>query len=344
MVAMTWGRSPPAAGSVPAARATLHAPTSPSSSFCGPGAEVQGRQRGVLIRGGLIAGAGLVLRAGRGSRSACTGRNVGSRSACTGRGVVGTGYAGRCPGGSSTDRSVTGGRTGGPAAAGSPAVTGGRAGSPAAAGSSGAGGRACGPAVTGGSGAGGGPLGGVRGRGGSGVAGAGVGGGVHDGQEVFELFGGREDLEVVQAVAPAADEGALELAQQLLGGLGAVLVQRVGPAAGDADEEVGVVLGGRAGQGVFHPGRGVRVAQGPDPLERGGDDARGPGRDLTGRDRGPELPVHGRHRPAGESLPGQQSLGEGEPAPGLRGADPQPGPQELRGVPVPVIQDRRRHG
>ena len=44
--------------------------------------------------------------------------------------------------------------------------------------------------------------------------------------------------------------------------------------------------------------------------------------------------------PSGESRPGQQGLGEGEPAAGLRGADPQPGPQELRGVPVPVV---RRH-
>ena len=56
------------------------------------------------------------------------------------------------------------------------------------------------------------------------------------------MFGGREDLDVVQAVAPAADEGALELAQQLLGGFGAVLVDRVGPAAGDPGQEVGVVL------------------------------------------------------------------------------------------------------
>jgi hypothetical protein len=34
---------------------------------------------------------------------------------------------------------------------------------------------------------------------------------------------------------------------------------------------------------------------------------------------------------------GQQVLGEGEPAPRLRGADPQPVPQELRRVPVTVI-------
>ena len=47
--------------------------------------------------------------------------------------------------------------------------------------------------------------------------------------------------------------------------------------------------------------------------------------------------------PAGESLPGQQRVGQAEPAPGLRGADPQPRPQELRRVPVPVIQHRFRH-
>ena len=100
-------------------------------------------------------------------------------------------------------------------------------------------------------------VGGVRGRCFCG-AGAGVGGGVHDGEEVFELFGGREDLDVVQAVAPAADEGALELAQQFLGGFGAVLVDRVGPAAGDPGQEVGVVLrrpctSGRAPSGPGPP-------------------------------------------------------------------------------------------
>ena len=104
----------------------------------------------------------------------------------------------------------------------------------------------------------------------------------------------------------AADEGALELAQQLLGGFGAVLVQRVGPAAGDPGQEVGVVLGGRAGQGVFHPGRGLRVADVPDPVQCERDDRRGPGGDLAGGDGGAEFLVHGGHGPAGESLPGQQ--------------------------------------
>ncbi len=81
----------------------------------------------------------------------------------------------------------------------------------------------------------------------------------------------------------------------------------------------------------------------PDPVQGERDDRRGPGRDLAGRDGGSELRVHGRDRPAGESLPGQQRVGEAEPALGLRGADPQPRPQELHRVPVPVIQHRFRH-
>ena len=94
------------------------------------------------------------------------------------------------------------------------------------------------------------------------AGGAGVGGGVHDGEEVFELVGGGEDFQVVQAVAGSADEGALELAEEFFGGFGAVLVEGVGPAAGDPGQEVGVVLGRGAGQGVFHPGRRLGVADG----------------------------------------------------------------------------------
>ena len=111
----------------------------------------------------------------------------------------------------------------------------------------------------------------------------------------------------------------------------------------DPGQEVGVVLGRGAGQGVLHRRRGLREAGVPDPVQGERDDGRGPGRDLAGRDGGPELRVHGRHGPAGESLPGQQRVGQAEPAPGLRGADPQPRPQELHRVPVPVIQHRFRH-
>ena len=149
---------------------------------------------------------------------------------------------------------------------------------------------------------------------------------------------------MVQAVALAPDEGALELAQQLLGGLGPVLVHRVRPAPRDPGQEIGVVPGPGARQGVLHPGRGVRVADVPDPVQRQRDHRRGPGRDLPGRHGGAEFPAHGRQRLPGESLPGQDALGEGEPAPSLRRPDQQPCPQELHRVPVPVIRrNRRRH-
>ena len=129
--------------------------------------------------------------------------------------------------------------------------------------------------------------------------------------------------------------------RSLLGGFGAVLVQSVGPAAGDPGQEVLIVLGGRAGQGVFHPGRGLRIADMPDPVQCGGDDRRGPGGDLAGGEGGAEFLVHGGHQPSGQPLPGQQTLGEGEPAPDLRRADQQPRPQELHGIPIPVIHGSR---
>ena len=98
-------------------------------------------------------------------------------------------------------------------------------------------------------------------------AGAGVGGGVHHGDQVFELVRGGEDFQVLQAVPGFAEEGALELAEQFLGGFGAVLVQRLGPAAADPGQEVGVVLGRGAGQGVLHRRRGLGEAgcAGPGP-------------------------------------------------------------------------------
>ncbi len=48
----------------------------------------------------------------------------------------------------------------------------------------------------------------------------------------------------------------------------------------------------------------------PDPVQGERDDGRGPGGDLAGRDGGSELRVHGRDGPAGESLPGQQRVGQ----------------------------------
>ena len=128
---------------------------------------------------------------------------------------------------------------------------------------------------------------------------------------MFELVRGGEDFQVLQAVPGFAEEGALELAEQFLGGFGAVLVQRLGPAAADPGQEVGVVLGRGAGQGVLHRRGGLREAAVPDPVQGERDDGRGPGGDLAGRDGGSELRVHGRDGPAGESLPGQQRVGQG---------------------------------
>jgi hypothetical protein len=59
---------------------------------------------------------------------------------------------------------------------------------------------------------------------------------------VFVLVGCGEDFQVVESAAGLAEERALTLAEFVFGGFGAVLVDRVGPAAGDAGEEVGVVL------------------------------------------------------------------------------------------------------
>ena len=117
-----------------------------------------------------------------------------------------------------------------------------------------------------------------------------------------------------------ADEGALELAQQLLGGLGPVLVHRVRPAPRDPDQEVGIVPGRGARQGVLHPGRGVRVAGVPDPVQGERDDRRGPGGDFPGGDGGAEFPAHGRQRLAGESLAGAGCSRRGRAGAGPRDA------------------------
>ena len=77
---------------------------------------------------------------------------------------------------------------------------------------------------------------------------AGVGGGVHDGGEGFELFGGGEDFQVVQAAAGFADECSLAVAEFFLAGFGSVLVDGVDPAFGHPVHEVGVALLGGAGQ------------------------------------------------------------------------------------------------
>ena len=110
-------------------------------------------------------------------------------------------------------------------------------------------------------------------------AGAGVGGGVHDGEEVFVLVGGGEDFEVVESAAGAAEEGALAVAEFFFGGFGAVLVDGVGPAVGDAGQEVVVVLDGSARQGVFHPRQGLCRGDVADAVQGGGDGGSGAGGD-----------------------------------------------------------------
>ena len=61
------------------------------------------------------------------------------------------------------------------------------------------------------------------------------------------MVGGGEDFEVVESVAGSAEERALAVAEVFFGGFGAVLVDGVGPAVGDAGEEVVVVLDARCG-------------------------------------------------------------------------------------------------
>jgi hypothetical protein len=94
---------------------------------------------------------------------------------------------------------------------------------------------------------------------------------------VFVLVGGGEDFEVVEAVAGFADECALGVAECFFCWFGAVGVDGVGPAAGDAGEEVGVCGRGRAGEVLFDPGQrgggGVVV----EPVQ-GADDGPGAGR------------------------------------------------------------------
>ncbi|MET3935273.1 hypothetical protein ABIE00_003319 [Arthrobacter sp. OAP107] len=171
--------------------------------------------------------------------------------------------------------------------------------------------------------------------------GAGVGGGVHDGGDGFELFGGREDFQVLQAVFGPADEGALDLPEGSFGGFGAVLVDGLGPVPGDPGEEVGVVLDRGLGQVVFHRGGVVRGGEMPCPVQGQGDGGRGAGADPGGVDRGGELFVAGRELLPAEPGPGQDRIGQADPAPGFGGADPQPVPEELDTVPGPVIPRRR---
>jgi len=90
---------------------------------------------------------------------------------------------------------------------------------------------------------------------------------------------------------------------------------------------------------VFHAGEGVRVGEVLGFVQGGADDRRGPGRDLSGVEGVGESLTTGRDFLAGYSGPGQDLGGEGEPAPCFADPDPQPGSEELRRVPVPIIQN-----
>ena len=168
--------------------------------------------------------------------------------------------------------------------------------------------------------------------------GAGVGGGVHHGQEGFVLVRGGEDFDVLQSAAGLSQEHALAAAEFFLGRFGPVLVDRISPLPGDPGEEVGVVLGRGAGQGVFHPGGGVLVGVVPDPVQRQRDDRRGPGRHSPGHDGGGEFGPDRRLDVTGDPGSGQHRGREGDPAAGFGDADPQTGAEELGRVPGPVIR------
>ncbi len=176
------------------------------------------------------------------------------------------------------------------------------------------------------------------------LAGAGVGGGVHHGQEGLALVRGREDFDVLQAAAGLAEEHALAAAEFFLGRFRPVLVDPLDPAPGDPGQEIGVVLGCGAGQGVFHPGRGVLGGVVPDPVQGQSDDGRGPGRDGPGRDGGGEFGPLRRLGVTRKPCPGQHRGREAEPAAGFGDADPQPGTEELGRVPAPVISRIRPGG
>jgi hypothetical protein len=174
-------------------------------------------------------------------------------------------------------------------------------------------------------------VGGVRG------GGAGVGGGVHDGGEDFVLVGGGADFEVVEAAAFGVEEDALAVVEVFFGRFGAVLVEGVDAAVGDAGEEVVVVFDRGQGEGVFHVGDRAGVGDVADFVQGGGDDGCGAGGDDSGGEGGGGFFAGRRHGAAGESGAGECGVSEGKSAAGFGGADPEPGAEELGGVPGSVI-------
>ncbi len=91
------------------------------------------------------------------------------------------------------------------------------------------------------------------------------------------MVGGGEDFQAVEAVAGFADERALGVAEGFFGGFGAVGVEGVCPAAGDAGEEVGVCGGRCAGEVVFDPVQGFDGGVVLEAVQGGADDGPGTG-------------------------------------------------------------------
>ncbi|CAH0272341.1 hypothetical protein SRABI83_03683 [Arthrobacter sp. Bi83] len=157
------------------------------------------------------------------------------------------------------------------------------------------------------------------------------------------MVGGGEDFQVVEAAAGPAREGALAVAEFFFAGFGAVLIDGVGPAVGDAEQEVVVVLQGGAVQGGLHGVEGGGVGDGAGLVQGGGDDGSGAGGDGPGGEVRGGLFAGGGHGVGVEAGAGQHGRGEGEPAAGFADADPEPDPEVFGGVPAPVIGRHRPH-
>ena len=166
-------------------------------------------------------------------------------------------------------------------------------------------------------------------------------------------------------MAGFADERSLGVAEGFFAGFGAVGVDGVGPALGQAGEEVGVVGGGGGGEVVLDPVEGFMCGVVLEPVQGGGDDGRG----VRGHRRSRPCPGHhpvgggpgfgggpgcggeggGEVWPgwwewfAGDGGGGQDVVGEGEAAAGFADGDLQAQAEELGGVPAPVIGRGHHH-
>ena len=276
MVAMIWGRSPPAADRCPEARAALQPPTSPSRSFCG---RVRGSRRAStgsvpfpaasgpeVTRAAILSAPIPPCTSTRASPPAPAPRwqGIPRRLRDTGThaahrpGTRGSGLS-RQPSRRRRRRRRIGRARTSPAPPGLAAA----------------------------------PKRGLVGH-------------IHHRGQVLELVRGGENFQMMQPVPGFADEDALEPAQRLLRGLGPVLVQGLDPAPGDPGQEIGVVLDRRHRQGMLHAINSLRRGHPPDPVQghrdkRGG--ARGDG--PFGHGCREFLPRR-REAPARNADPGQQ--------------------------------------